>query len=168
MLFGLNSWVIKFISIFLNRLKLFTPLDGVLTITLFIWLYYSKSNDQRRMSAEGKEKRSVCEKEVLSWKSQELVKIVQKSFFCPCTTWFVDCQLCQHLSFLPLNLWISSDSNLGLRFESGIVVLEKKGRKRIFIHIFFLLSSTLSKHHGKAYWIRTARKGTSSGTENLY
>ena len=35
------------------------------------------------MSAEGKEKRSVCEKEVLSWKSQELAKIVQKSFFAP-------------------------------------------------------------------------------------
>ena len=62
---------------------MFTPLDGVLTITLFIWLYYSKSNDQRRMSAEGKEKRSVCEKEVLSWKSQELVKIVQKKYFAP-------------------------------------------------------------------------------------
>ena len=62
---------------------MFTPLDGVLTITLFIWLYYSKSNDQRRMSAEGKEKRSVCEKEVLSWRSQELAKIVQKKYFAP-------------------------------------------------------------------------------------
>ena len=35
------------------------------------------------MSAEGKEKRSVCEKEVLSWRSQELAKVVQKSFFLP-------------------------------------------------------------------------------------
>ena len=77
---------IRFIPRFLNTLKLFTPLDGAITITLFIWLYYSKSNDQRRMSAERKEKRSVCEKEVHSWRSQELAKIVQKSFFCPCTT----------------------------------------------------------------------------------
>ena len=42
------------------------------------------------MSAEGKEKRSVCEKEVLSWKSQELAKIVQKSFFVPAQLEFVD------------------------------------------------------------------------------
>ena len=74
----------KFYHDILNALNLFTPLDGVFTVKLFIWLYYSKSNDQRRMSAEGKEKRSVCEKEVLiSWKSQELVKIVQKRFFAP-------------------------------------------------------------------------------------
>ena len=69
---------------------MFTPLDGAITITLFIWLYYSKSNDQRRMSAEGKEKRSVCEKEVHSWRSQELAKIVQKSFFVPAQLEFVD------------------------------------------------------------------------------
>ena len=85
---------------------MFTPLDGVLTITLFIWLYYSKSNDQRRMSAEGKEKRSVCEKEVHSWKSQELAKIVQKRIFAPAQLEFVDCaNTCLWRQFWPLNLW---------------------------------------------------------------
>ena len=83
---------------------MFTPLDGVLTITLFIWLYYSKSNDQRRMSAEGKEKRSVCEKEVLSWKSQELAKIVQKSFFAPAQLDLLIAN-CANNCLWPLNLW---------------------------------------------------------------
>ena len=93
LLHGLNSQVLVCYKIYhdiLNTLKLFTLLDGVLIVKLFIWLYYSKSNDQRRMSAEGKEKRSVCEKEVLSWRSQELAKIVQKSFFVPAQLEFVD------------------------------------------------------------------------------
>ena len=152
----------------MNTLKLFTPLDGVLTILLFTWLYNSKTNDQRRMSAEGKEKRSVCEKEVLSWKSQELVKIVQKSFFLP---------LHNLICWLPIvpTLVIFAVRSLNFKwFQLGIEVRirncrfgKKREKKNIYSYLFFAIINFI-KHHGKAYWIRTARKGTSSGTENLY